>query len=195
MNLVLRAHHTSVHDDLRDHAEKKLARLDRYLPKLGDALVEVTREETRAAAHRFRVQVTVRSGDAILRAEERSADPQTALDLAVGVISQQAQRHGKRLRDRYRRGEAPPVGAEETSARPPARAARGDGDDSVDEYIAGKVVRVKHIEAKPMSQEEALAQMDLLGHDFFLFLDSSSNEYALLYKRKDGGYGLIAPHR
>lgn len=193
MNLVLRTHHTSVHDDLRDHAEKKLSRLDRYLPKLGDALVEVTREDTRAAAHRFRVQVTVRSGDAILRAEERSADPQTALDLAVGVISHQAQRHGKRLRDRHRRGEAP-IAAEETPARAPQREQRGD-DDSVDEYIAGKVVRVKRIEAKPMSQEEALAQMDLLGHDFFLFLDSSSNEYALLYKRNDGGYGLIEPHR
>jgi len=195
MDLSFRFHHTPVDDDFRPVAEKKLARLERFLPRAGDATVEVSREDTRAAAHRFRVQVTVRSGDAILRAEERSADARTALELAIGVISQQAQRHGKRLRDRYRRGDAPPGEGEAAApARRQPRDARDD-DEGVDEYIAGKVVRVKAIEAKPMSQEEALAQMDLLGHDFFLFLDSSSNEYALLYKRNDGGYGLIAPHR
>jgi putative sigma-54 modulation protein len=193
MELVFRSHHASVDDELREVAEKKLARLDRYLPRAGDAIIEVTREDTRAAAHRFRVQVTVRAGEAILRAEERGGDARTALELAVGVISHQAQRHGKRLRDRYRRGEAPPA-ADHRPARATSRNERAD-DDTVDEYIAGKVVRVKHIEAKPMSQEEALAQMDLLGHDFFLFLESSSQEYALLYKRNDGGYGLIAPHR
>ncbi|MHB8684440.1 MAG: ribosome hibernation-promoting factor, HPF/YfiA family [Dehalococcoidia bacterium] len=195
MNLVLRAHHTSVHDGFREHAEKKLGRLDRYLPRIGDVTVEVAREDTRAAAHRYTVQVTVRAGDAILRAEERGADPRDALDAAVAVLARQAQRHGKRLHDWHRRGE----GADEgrgAALEAPAREARGDeGDDSADEYIAGKVVRVKRFEAKPMSQEEALAQMDLLGHDFFLFLDAASDGYALLYKRNDGGYGLLEPER
>ena len=86
--------------------------------------------------------------------------------------------------------------------RPPrlaAPAGAGDiepeGDDEADEYLLGKIVRMKRFEAKPMSQEEALAQMDLIGHDFFLFLDASSGDYALLYKRKDGDYGMLAPHR
>ena len=67
-----------------------------------------------------------------------------------------------------------------------------EGEEEFDEYLLGKVVRVKQFEAKPMSQEEALAQMDLIGHDFFLFLDADSNEYALLYKRKEGDYGMLA---
>jgi putative sigma-54 modulation protein len=74
----------------------------------------------------------------------------------------------------------------------PATAVAGD---EVDEYVLGRVVRAKHFEAKPMSQEEALAQMDLIGHDFFLFLDAATNDYALLYKRKEGDYGLLAPRR
>jgi len=72
---------------------------------------------------------------------------------------------------------------------------RPEPDDEVDEYVLGRVVRAKHFEAKPMSQEEAMAKMDLIGHDFFLFLDAASNDYALLYKRKDGDYGLLAPRR
>jgi putative sigma-54 modulation protein len=69
------------------------------------------------------------------------------------------------------------------------------GDGEADEYIAGKVVRVKQFEAVAMSQEEALAQMDLLGHDFFLFVDAASGQYSVVYKRKDGGYGLLSPSR
>lgn len=192
MNVTIRSHHTSIDDDLRTVADKKLARLDRYLPRPGDATVEVTREDTRAAAHRVRVQVTVRSGDAILRAEERSADARTALELAVGVISGQAQRHGKRLRDRHRRG--PGEAPEPAGAGTRQRAAAPD-EDEFDEYVAGNIVRVKRFDAKPMSHEEALAQMDLLGHDFFLFLDAATSDYAVLYKRRDGGYGVLTPVR
>ncbi|MDE3094730.1 MAG: ribosome-associated translation inhibitor RaiA [Chloroflexota bacterium] len=197
MNLVLRAHHTSVHDSFREQAEKKLGRLDRYLPRIDDVVVEVAREDTKAAAHRYTVQVTVRAGDAILRAEERGADPRVALDEAVAVLSRQAQRHGKRLHDWHRRGAAAEAGEGHAAAsQAPARETRDeDGTESIDEYIAGKVVRVKRFDAKPMSQEEALAQMDLLGHDFFLFLNARSNDYALLYKRNDGGYGLLEPER
>ncbi len=64
-----------------------------------------------------------------------------------------------------------------------------------DEYVLGKIVRVKHFTAKPISQEEALAQMDLLGHDFYLFLDEATDDYAVLYKRDDGDHGLLSPRR
>jgi putative sigma-54 modulation protein len=192
MNLTIRAHNTRVHDDLREHAEKKLARLDRYLPRINDVTVEVEHEETRSAAHRYAVQITVHAGGgAILRSEERAADPQSALDLAAEVLGRQAQRHKKRLVGRHRAGE--PRGA--TAEEQPVEGIEPEDDEELDEYLLGKIVRVKHFEAKPMSQEEALAQMDLLGHDFFLFLDAASSEYALLYKRRDGDYGLLAPRR
>ena len=192
MNLTMRSHHTTLDDDLREHAEKKLARLERYLPRLGDIVVGVERQETRAAAHRFGVQITVRAGAAILRAEERKADAQAAFDAAVAVLSRQAQRHSKRLVSRHRG----PGGKEAPRQAPgAARPAAGRGvvdEDETEEYIAGKIVRVKRFEAKPMSAEEALAQMDLLGHDFFLYIDASTSDYALLYKRRDGGFGMLS---
>ena len=105
MNLNIRAHHTRVSDDLREHAEKKLARLERYLPRINDVTVEVEHEETRSVAHRFAVQITVHAAGAILRSEERAADPQAALDLAAEVLGRQAQRHKKRLVGRHRAGD------------------------------------------------------------------------------------------
>ncbi|MDP9238249.1 MAG: ribosome-associated translation inhibitor RaiA [Chloroflexota bacterium] len=194
MNITIRAHHTSVFDDFSEHAEKRLARIERYLPRIDEVVVEVEHEETKSAADRYLVQVTLHSGGSILRAEERGADPRAALDAAADVLSSQARRHKKRLHDRHQHLHG---GKEEaaTMANSAAAAVEPEGDDEFDEYLLGKVVRVKQFEAKPMSQEEALAQMDLIGHDFFLFLDADSNEYALLYKRKDGDYGMLAPRR
>jgi putative sigma-54 modulation protein len=191
MNVTIRAHNTRVPDDLREHAEKKLARLERYLPRVNDVTVEVEREETRASAHRYAVQITVHAAGTILRSEERAADPQTAFDRASDVLGRQAQRHKKRLVGRHRTGDVRELAPEPE----PDEGIEPEDDDEFDEYLLGKIVRVKHFEAKPMSQEEALAQMDLIGHDFFLFLDAASNEYALLYKRRDGDYGLLAPRR
>ena len=193
MNLTIRTHHTSLFDDFESHAAQKLARLERWLPRLHDVVVEVKYEETKAAAHRYAVQVTVHAGGSILRSEERAADPRVALDIAAEVLSRQAQRHKTRLTDRHHGGK----GATGAVPAPEREAGPADelDDDEVEEYVLGKIVRVKHFEAKPMSHEEALTQMDLLGHDFFLFEDATSGEYALLYKRKDGGYGLLSPKR
>ncbi|MEX0750620.1 MAG: ribosome-associated translation inhibitor RaiA [Dehalococcoidia bacterium] len=192
MNLKIRSHNTRADDDLREHAEKRLARLERYLPRVDDITIEVEYEETRSAAHRYAIQVTVHSAGTILRAEERASDQRTALDMAADVLSRQAQRHKRRLYGRHRTNEAKQIAAEPEPAGP---ITEPDGDEEYDEYLLGKIVRVKHFEAKPMSQEEALAQMDLLGHDFFLFLDAAANDYALLYKRRDGDYGLLTPRR
>ena len=190
MNLTIRGHHTTIYDELRDVAERKLARLERFLPRVGDVTIEVKHEETRSAAHRYTVQVTAHASGSILRAEEQAADPRTALELASDVLAQPARRHKKRLYDRHRG-----PGARGMIEEPPPAAVEPEDDEEFDEYLLGKIVRVKHFEAKPMSQEEALSQMDLLGHDFFLFLDASTNDYALLYKRRDGDYGLLTPRR
>ena len=192
MKLTIRSHNTTAFDDFQKHAEKRLARLDHLLPRVDDVIVEMRHEETRQASHRYNVQVTVHAGASILRAEERGADPRVALDVVADTLARQARRHQKRLHDRNHASVAKETVAAATLAAP---ASGPELDDEVDEYVLGRVVRAKHFEAKPMSQEEALAQMDLIGHDFFLFLDSASNDYALLYKRKDGDYGLLAPRR
>ena len=194
MNVIIRSNHATVPSDLHDYAQKKLARLERLLPKVDDVIVEVEHEETRSAAHRYAVQVTVHSGGAILRGEERADDPKIALDLAVDVIARQARRHQKRLHDRHRSGQNKEWVATNAANAAQVEPEQQDAGDTA-EYILGKVVRVKQLEMPPMSEEEALAQMDLLGHDFFLFLDARTSEFAVLYKRNDGDYGLLAPRR
>jgi putative sigma-54 modulation protein len=192
MNLQIRSHHATIPDDLHGHAERKLTRLERLLPRLDDVTVEVTHEETRSAAQRFRVHVTVHSAASVLRGDERAGDARTAFDRAVEVVVRQARRHMTRLHDRHR-GSGTRGRATEAPAQAPV--AEPEDDDEVDEYLMGKIVRVKRFEAKPMSAEEALAQMDLLGHDFFLFLDADTRDYALLYRRRDGDYGMLTPAR
>lgn len=186
MNLTIRTRHTRLFDDFEPLAAEKLARLERWLPRLAEATVEVSHEETRSSADRYCVQITVHAGQTILRAEERAADPRTALEEAADVLARQARRHKTRLGDRHHDAKL----KESTIS-----AAFDEREIADDEYVAGKIVRTKRFEAKPMSTEEALAQMDLLGHDFFLFMDAASGEYALLYKRDDGDYGLLAPQR
>jgi putative sigma-54 modulation protein len=193
MNLTIRSHHTTVFEGFNEHATKKLERLERLLPKVGEVVVEVEHEETRSASHRYAVQVTVHSGASILRAEERGADPTTAFDLAADVLSQQARRHKKRLNGRHPHGAKEAV-ADAMNAAPPTYGEQ-ETPDEADEYVLGNIVRVKHFDAVSMSHEEALIQMDLLGHDFFLFLDSATKDYAVIYKRRDGEFGFLAPRR
>ena len=189
MTTTYRARHTTIDDDFKDQAEGRLQKLERWLHRIDSTAVIVAHEPTRAAADQFSVEVTVHSGGLILRGEERGPDARTALDAAADAVARQAQRHRSRLTASHRRGRQKDAAAD-VGAQPAAPT-----DGAVDEYIAGKVVRTKTFEAKPMSQEEALAQMDLLGHDFFLFQDAATGGYALLYKRKDGGYGLLTPSR
>jgi putative sigma-54 modulation protein len=190
MNLTIRSHNTSVYEGFSEHATKKLDRLERLLQNVGDVIVEVKQEETRSAAHRYAVQVTVHAGRSTLRAEERGADPRVALDLVADVLSRQARRQKKRLDDREHAR-----GAKEAAAETLNAAGGPEAQDQLDEYVLGNIVRVKHFDAPAMTREEALVQLDLLGHDFFLFLDAATRDYALLYKRKDGKFGLLSPRR
>ena len=193
MNVKYRSHNTSIDDDIREYAEKKLERLHRILPRLEDVTIEVEQQDTRSAGARFRVEVTVHFAGAMLRGDQRGADARSALDLAIDIVDRRARKHQKRLLERHNKSNA-----KEFAGGPPPQKRNGAdaGDpDEYDEYVLGKVVRVKQFEAKPMSEEEALAQMDLLGHDFFLFLDAGSGEYALLYKRREGDYGMLQPKR
>lgn len=191
MNLIIRTRHATLFDDFEPLAAEKVARLERWLPRIDDVVVDVTHAETRAASDRFSVQVTVHSGPTILRAEERASDPRTALEAAADVLARQARRHKTRIKDRHHASGAKGAAVDALDAAGPL----ADDDSSDDEYVLGKIVKTKRFEAKPMSTEEALAQMDLLGHDFFLYLDASTAEYALLYRRDDGDYGLLSPSR
>lgn len=176
MQLIITGKNVEVTDWLRSYVEKKIGKLDRYLPGIGEARVELAVEKTKSAQDRQVVQVTVRSNGTILRVEEKSADMFASIDTAVDKLHRQIARYkGKqRRRGRPTSGEMPPVpvAPEETEPR---------------------VVRVKRFRVNPLEEEEAIEQMELLGHDFFIFLNTGTDRLSVVYRRKDGDYGLLEP--
>jgi putative sigma-54 modulation protein len=123
-----------------------------------------------------------------LRAEERGPRLLAAIDAAADVMSRQVRRFKDRSYHSGRRGEAKEAARIE---QPKVE----EEEEVEEEFVLGKVVRVKRFPMKPMSEEEAVEQMELLGHAFFLFFDASANTYAVLYRRRNGDYGMIFPQK
>jgi putative sigma-54 modulation protein len=190
MELIFKAHHQPLDESFKAYAQRKLDRLSRYLPSVREAVVELRRENTRSAGQRYVVQVTVNSNGTWLRAEERAAEPRTAVDLVSDALGRQIRRHKDRV---YRSGHAGKQRARATVRVPEPEPEELPEDE--EGLILGKVVREKRFPIQMMSVEEAVEQMELLGHNFFLFHDADDTGYALLYRRRDGDYGLIRPEK
>jgi putative sigma-54 modulation protein len=178
MELQITSKNIELSPAVRQHIERKLGKLSRHLPNITESKVEVVEEQTRSPQQHFVVQVTINSGGTLLRSEERGADLFTAIDKAATVMNRQIEhykgrRYEKRKGSSFARGGLSEVAAEE---QPPK-----------------KVVKVKRFTIKPMSVAEAIDEIELLGHDFFLFFNADSKSINLLYRRKDGNYGLIEP--
>ncbi len=177
MNIVIRTRNIDVPDRLREYIEKKVTRLDRYLPNIDEARVDLAKSSAKAADDRQVVQLTLHVGGSLLRAEDRSADMQTSIDTVLEKIQRQIERFkGKHWHARLR------VGADELTA---GEQAEPDAEN--------EIVRVKKFQTRPMDVDEAIEQMELLGHDFFAFYDTTSNAFCVVYKRRYGGYGLLQP--
>lgn len=181
MQVAIKGKNLDISEHLRSYVEKKVSRLDRFLPGIDDARVELSVLNTRSAGDSQVAQCTVRTGSgAILRSEERSSDLQTAIDAMLGKMERQVERYkGKHFRSMARE-QAASARAEESAT-------------SAGEESEGGVVRVKRFQTRPMHTEEAIEQMELLGHDFFVFFDASDNAFNVVYRRRDGGYGLLKP--
>ncbi len=181
MEIVIQTKNLELSDWLRSYVEKKVRKLDRFLPGIDEAKVELISQETKSAGDRHVVQLTLRRSGTILRAEERSSDMQTAVDLVMDKISRQIERYkGKHWRSHGRQ----PASVVETSEEE-AR--------SEEPTLEDQIVRIKRFQTRPMSVEEAIEQMELLGHDFFVFFDAPTNAFRVVYRRRDGGYGLLLP--
>lgn len=182
MNLTINSRNLEVTEALEDYVDKKFRKLERYLPDTADVRVELAEENTRDAGERQVVQVTVNVGKGrILRGEERSADVFSAIDIVLDKMYQQIARHkGKRLA-RWRRGTA---SAEEELLLPL---------EDLEEEETGSIVRVKHFPMAPMTEGEAIEQMELLGHTFFVFYNPDQGGVQVVYRRRDGNYGWIIP--
>jgi len=175
MQLIIKAKNIEVTEWLREYVEAKIGKLDRYLPSLSEARVELLTENAKSAQDRQVVQVTLRSNGTILRAEERSDDIFASIDAVLDKIYRQIARYKGKRRGRGRRARGEPLPIEEL------------------EEEAHRIVRVKQFSMIPMTQEEAIEQMELLGHDFFVFFNSEVEGINVLYRRKDDNYGLLQP--
>ena len=181
MELIVKGKNVEVTDRLREYVEQKIGKLDRYLPSISEAWVELSSEETKAAQDRQVCQVTVRSNGTILRAEERSDDMFSAIDTVLDKMYRQIARYKGKRKNRWR-------GAGTTMEPLPMSM----GEIEVEEE-ARNIVRVKRFPMTPMSPEEAVEQMELLGHDFFVFFNGEEGRINVLYRRKGGDYGLLQP--
>ena len=184
MEIVIQGRNVEITDRLRGYVEKKVNRLIRYLPTIDEARMELTVHRARSAQDRQVAQLTVRDRGTILRAEERSSDISASIDAVLDKMYRQIMRYkGKRYR-----------------GRPPTRQVEEPLEEMEEmeemELYAEEphhIVRVKRFPTPPMDEEEAIEQMELLGHDFFVFLNAESGEINVLYRRRDGDYGLIIP--
>jgi putative sigma-54 modulation protein len=177
-NVNIQAFNCEVNDDHRKHIEEKVGNLERLWPKVEEAQIRIT--EVRG---RYVTEITLISGGLITRGEERSGNLRAAFDTALNKLEQQLRRHKDReITQRSRNGQK-----ENGFAPSPVEAAPSEDDEK------DSLVRVKRFALKPMSPEEAVLQMDLLGHSFFVFRDAENNQVSVVYRRQDGGYGLIEP--
>ncbi|MCI0474682.1 MAG: ribosome-associated translation inhibitor RaiA [Anaerolineales bacterium] len=177
MQLIINGKNLEVSDWLKEYVEKKIGKLDRYLPALTEARVELALENTRNVNQSQVVQVTLRTNGTIMRGEERASDFTVAVDTVAEKLYKQIERYkGKRAHGRTQ-GEKTPL--PEVEAAPPADLPR--------------IVRVKRFQTPPMTEEEAIEQMELLGHNFFVFANREHGNINVLYRRNDGNYGLIDP--
>ncbi len=175
MNISVIGRHLNVRDDTKALIEKKLAKFDKFFPAGADASVTCKSE-----GDEKRMEITISVNGTLFRAEESSSTFQNALDGCMSSIERQIRKNKTRLEKKMRSSISVPV-AEETVGAPE------------EELLFD--VRTKTFPLKPMTPDEAILQMNLLGHSFYLFCDSQTEETCAVYKRRDGAYGLIVPQK
>lgn len=159
-------------DSFKEHAEKKLAKIERFFGSDVEAKVTATVEKSSQS-----VEITVNNNGMIFRAQERAENMNEALDKCVDTLIRQIRKNKTRIEKKL-------------------RAASFDAfadEAEIAEEVDFELVRKKTISLKPQSVDEAILQMNLLDHQFYVFLEETSGGIAVVYKRNDGGYGLISP--
>lgn len=183
VTVVINTKNMDLNDRLRNYVEKKVGKLDRYLDVLEEAKVDLTFAQTaRSAKDRQVAQITIRGKGVILRAEDRTEDMYASIDQALDKVMRQIERYkGRRWRGR---------GDGRTAAE--AAGASINLEESVEFQEPIRIARRKRHQLLPMDENEAIEQMELLGHeDFFIFLNADTNQVNVLYRRRGDSLGLI----
>ena len=172
MKMNFTARQMRVYDSVKEMAEKKLAKFDKFFPDTAE--MDVTFSLPNKLE---KIEITIRAEGFVFRAEEASQDFATSVDRAIDALERQIRKNKTRLQKRIRS-----EGFELLESEMP--------DVLEEEYDE---IKVKTFPFKPMNVEEAILQMNLVGHDFYVFKDASTLETCVVYKRKNGGYGMIVP--
>lgn len=180
MNYNIRGENIEVTQAIREYVEKKVSKLERYFDDKPTADVHVRLSVYNSEQ---RIEVTIPMTDVLLRAEERNSDLYAAIDLVVDKLERQIRKYKTKINRKSRGKDSPKLAFAQIETKP-----------VVEEELNGiEIVRTKRFDLKPMDSEEAILQMDMLDHSFFVFTNAVSGETNVVYRRNDGKYGLIEP--
>ncbi len=177
MRISITGKNLEISDYLNDLVEKKVGKLERYFSQ--DTEVQVTLSVEK---NRHIVEVTIPYEGGVIRGEEITGDMYASIDNVLDKLEKQIIRHRTKLEKCLRSG-----------AFRYSEPLYGGSFEEAEEEEGPKIVRVKRFAIKPMSEEEAMLQIEMVGHSFYVFINSETNAMNVLYKRKDGNYGLIEP--
>jgi putative sigma-54 modulation protein len=175
MKIVVSGRHMHVRDEFVEYAVSKLEKFDSYFDENVEAHLTFSHRKKEQI---FEVTILMKRG-VVLRGEDYSEDIRTAIDGAIAKVSRQIRKHKAKLEKKY-------YGEESIKFV--------DVPDFDESELGGKIVKSKRFGIKPMMAEEAAMQMELIGHDFFVFLNAETDEVNVIYTRKDGNFGLIEPY-
>jgi putative sigma-54 modulation protein len=179
MELQISGQNIELTPAIRSYVERKMGKLTRHFPSIIEAIVEIAEEKTRSPQQQFLIRVNVLGDGIRLHGEQRGDDLFKAVDKVSAVMIRQLEDEKGKLYEKHKG----------------VSLARSEPALEETPRTAPEVVKVKRFAMKPMSVAEGARQMELLGHSFFLFLNADTEELNLLYKRKDGNYGLIETER
>ena len=175
MKITYTARKVTLRDNFKERVEKKLAKFKKLFSDDAEAFVVVTLEKNRQT-----VEITIRDNRMVYRAESTMNEMNDALDRVVDILMRQIRKNKTRLEKRIKSGAT----LDEITAELPTE------EEPEDEY---QVVRKKQILVKPISVEEAILEMNMVNHDFFMFINAETDEMNVVYKRADGNYGVLEP--
>ena len=178
MNFNIRGENIEVTQALRDYVEKKIGKLERYFDTPPSSNVHVNLSVYNDEQE---IEVTIPMTGLLLRAEEQHADMYAAIDLVVDKLERQIRKYKTKVNRKFRQKDPMKTIFAEFENE------KEEDDDQIE------IVRTKRFNLKPMDSEEAILQMDMLGHSFFVYTDAETNATNVVYRRRDGKYGLIEP--
>ncbi len=185
MEVIVKGRNINVTDTLREYAVEKMTKMTKYLDQIMQIEIEFIVEKNPSIADAKTVEATVFTKGPVIRAKESSSDMYASIDLVVDKLERQVKRYKGKLKSHNARATE---NVKESLINEGQRTAVKSEEDT-----KPKIVKVKQFPIKPMSPVEASMQMELLGHDFFVFTNAETDEVNVVYRRKDNNYGLIEP--